>query len=66
MSRRCNTVGEAAGLMVKRYGPGALQQIDQRIHELNVHGESDAVALWREIRAMAEFLLQSESNEKPH
>lgn len=37
--------------MILRYGTEALQQADQRIRELQKHGEEEAVRLWQEIRA---------------
>jgi hypothetical protein len=52
---------ESAQEMIERYGADALRQINSRIEELENHGETDAVAVWRKIRDMVAMLLNNGS-----
>ena len=66
MTRRQHKIHKAACSMIERYGPTALQQVEQRIRELAEHGEHDAVTLWRDIRTVVKHLLDNSKNGKSH
>jgi hypothetical protein len=66
MERLQQNVRDAAVSMIERYGRSALQQVDQRIHELRELREDEAVLLWQEIRIAVENLLSDHKNGKSH
>ena len=62
MRRRQQKVREAVRSIIERYGDTALQQVDQRISELQEHGEEEAVVLWQEIRTAVKHSLADKNN----
>jgi len=64
VSPRQEKVHEAARSMIERYGQTALQQVDQRICELQEHDEAEAVLLWQEIRTVVKQTLDNKENGK--
>lgn len=66
MSRRQKSAEEAAGIIVRRFGGAAQQQVAQRIHELEQCGEEEAVLLWREIELVVKAMLGGNDSGKLH
>ena len=56
----------AAENMIERYGEDALLQVEQRIAELELQGEADALELWRLVREAVKFLIQNPPGGTQH
>jgi len=57
---------KAAQNMIERYGDNALKEVDLRIAELEAQGETEAHALWVEIRKSVEPFIGTSTSKTKH
>jgi len=60
------TILASANKMIDRYGATALDEVDQRIDELQNRGEDDACGLWKKIRAVVVILSDDKCSKTMH
>lgn len=63
MSPKTESALKAAKNMIDRYGDQAMTETELRISELRARGQSQAEALWIEIRDALRFLLEDGHDE---